>query len=51
MDLKDGYILEDPFPKSFTAFEEREYGILFYNIENKDSFDSNQAGHISVNIE
>ena len=43
MNLKDCYIEEDLFPKIFTKFEERDYGILFYNTENKDSFDSNHA--------
>lgn len=43
MNLKNCYIEEDLFPKIFTKFEERDYGILFYNTENKDSFDSNHA--------
>ena len=43
MNLTDCYIEEDLFPKIFTKFEERDYGILFYNTENKDSFDSNHA--------
>ena len=43
MNLTDCYIEEDLFPKIFTNFEERDYGILFYNSENKDSFDSNHA--------
>ena len=43
MNLKDCYIEEDLFPKIFAKFEERDYGILFYNTENKDSFDSNHA--------
>lgn len=43
MNLRDCYLEEDLFPKIFTNFEEREYGILFYNTENKDSFDSNHA--------
>lgn len=43
MDLRDCYVLEDLFPKSFAAFEERKYGILFYNTDNKDSYDSNHA--------
>ena len=29
MNLKDCYIEEDLFPKIFTKFEERDYGILF----------------------
>lgn len=43
MDLKNGYLEEDLFPKMFTNFEERPYGILFYNEENRDSYDSNHA--------
>ena len=43
MDLHDCFELEDMFPKSFTDFEERSYGILFYNTQNKDSYDSNHA--------
>lgn len=43
MDLKNGYLEEDLFPKIFTNFEERPYGILFYNEENRDSYDSNHA--------
>ncbi|MCR5092679.1 MAG: hypothetical protein K6B72_01760 [Lachnospiraceae bacterium] len=27
----------------FTEYEERDYGILFYNTKNKDSYDSNHA--------
>lgn len=34
---------EDIFPKLFTNFEEREYGILFYNKKTPDSYDSNHA--------
>lgn len=43
MDLQDCYVEEDLFPKIFTGYEERDYGILFYNTDNKDSFDSNHA--------
>ena len=43
MDLRDCYIEEDLFPKIFTDYEEREYGILFFNTDNKDSYDSNHA--------
>ena len=43
MDLQDCYIEEDLFPKIFTGYEEREYGILFYDTDNKDSYDSNHA--------
>ena len=43
MTLQDCYVEEDLFPMIFTGYEERDYGILFYNTENKDSFDSNHA--------
>ena len=43
MNLQDGYFEEDLFPKLFTNYEERSYGILFYNEENRDSYDSNHA--------
>ena len=34
---------EDLFPKEITNWIERPYGFLFYNDENKDSYDSNHA--------
>ncbi len=41
---------EYEFPKLFTHFRETEYGILFYNEQNKESHDSNHAviypGHV-----
>ena len=43
MNLQDCFMLEDLFPRSFTNYEERPYGILFYNTQNKDSYDSNHA--------
>ena len=43
MNLRDCYIEEDLFPMIFTEYEERDYAILFYNTDNKDSFDSNHA--------
>lgn len=43
MNLRDCYVEEDLFPMIFTEYEERNYGILFYNTENRDSFDSNHA--------
>lgn len=43
MDLKRCYVEEDLFPKLIASYEERPYGILFYNTENKDSYDSNHA--------
>ena len=42
-DLKKIYAEEDAFPTNITYCEEREYGLLFYNEENKDSYDSNHA--------
>jgi GNAT superfamily N-acetyltransferase len=44
MDLK-GNILrtENEFPKIFTSYIEKDYGILFYNDSNKKSYDSNHA--------
>ena len=43
MDLRNYYIEEDLFPSLFTNCLERPYGVLFYNPDNKDSFDSNHA--------
>ena len=34
---------EDLFPREFANFEARDYGILFYDVNNKDSYDSNHA--------
>ena len=34
---------EQEFPKLFASYHETEYGILFYNESNKDSYDSNHA--------
>lgn len=34
---------EDMFPKTFTNFIEEDFGILFYNEQNKNSYDSNHA--------
>ena len=42
-DLSKIYREEDLFPKEITTWEQRNYGFLFYNEENKDSFDSNHA--------
>lgn len=42
---------EDLFPKNFTDYEERPYGILFYNIENKTSYDSNHALIYKENVD
>lgn len=43
MDYKKMYLEEDLFPREITCFIEKDYGILFYNDDNKDSFDSNHA--------
>ncbi len=43
MNLQKIYSEEDFFPREITSYEEREYGLLFYNEENKDSYDSNHA--------
>lgn len=43
MNLLKKYREEDLFPREFTIFAEREYGLLFYNKNNKDSYDSNHA--------
>ena len=43
MDLEKMYREEDLFPKEFAAYAEREYGLLFFNENNKDSYDSNHA--------
>ena len=43
MNLQEGYLEEDLFPKLFTNYEERSYGILFFNEANRDSYDSNHA--------
>lgn len=43
MNLEQIYQEEDFFPREITSWENREYGILFYNTENADSYDSNHA--------
>lgn len=43
MYLEKIYEEEDLFPREITSWEEREYGVLFYNEDNKDSYDSNHA--------
>ena len=43
MNLLKIYREEDLFPREFTVFSVREYGLLFYNDNNKDSYDSNHA--------
>ena len=37
------YTEEDLFPREITHYEKRDYGVLFYNEENRDSYDSNHA--------
>jgi GNAT superfamily N-acetyltransferase len=34
---------EDMFPKTFTNFKEKDFGIMFYNEHSKNSYDSNHA--------
>ena len=41
--LKKIFTEEDLFPREVTSFEKRDYGFLFYNEQNKDSYDSNHA--------
>ena len=44
MDLRECILLEELiFPKYFTSYVEKEYGILFYNKYAKESNDSNHA--------
>ena len=43
MDLQKIYREEDLFPREITLWDKRDYGFLFYNEEDKDSFDSNHA--------
>ena len=43
MDFGKIYQEEDLFPREITFWEEREYGFLFYNEDNKASYDSNHA--------
>ncbi len=41
--LEKIYREEDLFPREITSYESRDYGFLFFNEEDKDSFDSNHA--------
>lgn len=43
MNIQKIYAEEDLFPREITSREERDYGFLFYNEANKDSYDSNHA--------
>jgi|GEM_PF-290552 len=43
-DITNGIKQEEiDFPKRFASYEEKEYGILFYMADNKDSYDGNHA--------
>jgi len=41
--IKNMKLEEDMFPKAFTNFIEKDFGMLFYNEENKNSYDSNHG--------
>ena len=43
MDINKMFLEEELFPREITTYEECEYGVLFYNDDNKDSYDSNHA--------
>lgn len=43
MNLETIFREEDLFPREFAKYEKREYGLLFYDEKNKDSYDSNHA--------
>lgn len=43
MVFEEMYLEEDLFPKRIASYEIRDYGFLFYDEENKNSFDSNHA--------
>lgn len=43
MNYEKMYLEEDLFPREITLYEIKSYGWLFYNENNKDSFDSNHA--------
>ena len=44
MDIRHNILNEEQyFPEMFASFEEREYGVLYYNEKNKESHDSNHA--------
>lgn len=44
------YHEEDMFPREICSHEKRHYGILFYDEDNKDSYDSNHAVIFENNI-
>lgn len=43
MNLKKIYNEEDMFPREITTYVKRDYGLLFYDEGNKESYDSNHA--------
>lgn len=43
MNLDKIFHEEDCFPREFACYETREYGMLFFDETNKDSYDSNHA--------
>ena len=43
MHMHPFYREEDLFPREFTSFTERPWGILYHNADNPDSYDSNHA--------
>lgn len=43
MNLEKIYNEEDLFPIEITSYDKRDYGLLFYDEENKNSYDSNHA--------
>lgn len=43
MNLDKIFKEEDLFPREFASYETRDYGLLFYDEFNKDSYDSNHA--------
>jgi len=43
MNLDKIFREEDLFPREFVKYEARDYGMLFYDENNKDSYDSNHA--------
>lgn len=43
MNMRKFYLEEDLFPREIASCENRDYGFLFFNEENKDSFDQNHA--------
>lgn len=51
MNLDKIFLEEDLFPREFVDYETREYGILFYDEANKDSYDSNHAVIFKEKIE